>query len=86
MELEVGRLTLQKQKSDEIVTGLQFRVGEEKRKRKKERKRKVLCAMWVWCWIGGDMGVGWGGVSGVSECKGCCVGTFWPGNGGVGIW
>lgn len=59
MELEVGCLNLQKQKSDEIVTGLQFKIGEEKRKRKKERKRKVCCGY-------GDMyvcsaGVGWVG-------------------------
>lgn len=41
MELEVGRLNLQKQKSEKIVQELQFLIREEKRKRKKERKRKV---------------------------------------------
>ena len=41
MELEVGRLNLQKQKSEKIVQELQFIIKEEKRKRKKERKRKV---------------------------------------------
>lgn len=41
MELEVGRLKLQKQKSDKFVQEMQFVIREEKRKRKKERKRKV---------------------------------------------
>ena len=41
MELEIGRLKLQKQKSDKLVQELQFLIKEERRKRKKERKRKV---------------------------------------------
>ncbi len=41
MELEVGRLKLQQQKSDKLINELKYNFQEEKRKRKKERKRKV---------------------------------------------
>ena len=43
MELEVGRLKLQKIKSDKLMHELRFQNSEERRKRKKERKRKVSC-------------------------------------------